>query len=273
MKEKVMEYPEWAPSILVERHKSRVDSKVSDRKFKTSDPDAIVADATKKYKDLTEESIENYRRYLYRMSFGLPDEESTTLLGKLITDHRMKEVWKTLARRIVKDSEFSHFFNVCEGGISGWRGDPKQTIAERKEFYQEIRDTARKLILLMHKSGRFDLYSINNLIDDQTIEWLIEALDIPSEPSYTRFCVSDVVPHVNKVLIDISEKATQYGEEEPTVKKPKSENADIHYFVRMLSRYLKNKYKQPLHEVVAATTEVVFDRQNIDSDYVRKLVG
>ena len=269
----VMKYPEWAPPILVERYKNRVDSNSPERKFKTGDPDKIVADAAQKHEGMTEESIENYRRQLYRMSLGLPDEESTALLGKLITDQRMKDVWKALAKRIDKDIELNQFFNACEGGITGWRGNLKQTPAERKVFYQEIQDTSLKLLNLMGKSGQFDFYFIQRLIDDQSIEWLMEVLDAPNELSYARFSVSEIVPRVHEVLIDISEKAKQYGEEESSVKKPNSDNADIHYFVRMLSEYLKKRYGQPLHEVVAATTEVVFDRQNIDSDYVRKLVG
>ncbi len=268
-----MKYPEWAPAILVERHKSRTDSNSSERKFKQKNPEEFVAEAVQRYESITDEAIENYRRHLYRMSLGLPDEESTTLLGKLITDQRMKEVWKTLARRIEKDIEFFNFFGACEGCINGWRGDLKQSAAERKAFYQEINNTVEKLKYLMYKSGKFDLYYTSQLVDDRRIEWLMDELDIPEELSYTRFCVSDIMPSIHEVLTDISEKATQYGKKVPSVKKPNSENADIHYFVRNLSQYLRNRYKQPLHEVVAATTEVVFDRQHIDSDYVRKLVG
>ena len=123
-----MKYPEWAPPILVERHKERMDSSSPKRKFKTPDPDAIVADAAQKHEGMTEEAIENYRRQLYRFSLGLPDVESTALLGKLITDPRMKDVWKALAKRIDKDIELYQFFSACEGGITGWRGDIKQTV-------------------------------------------------------------------------------------------------------------------------------------------------
>lgn len=267
-----MNYPEWAPQMLVERHKSRVDSNAPERKFKTRDPDAIVADAAQKHEGMTEENIENYRRQLYRMSFGLPDEESTALLNQLITDPRMRGVWKTLAKRIEKDAEYLHFFSACEGGIKGWRGDLKQTAAERKAFYQEIRDVAGRLIFLMNKASEFDLYSINKLIDDQAVEWLLEVLDAPNDVSYARFSVSEIIPSIYEVLIDISEKATQYGEEGSSVKKPNSPNAEIHYFIRLLSSYCQNRYNQPLHEVVAITTSVIFNQENIDADYVRKIV-
>jgi hypothetical protein len=268
-----MKYPEWAPTSLVERHKNRVDSNAPEREFKTRDPDAVAAAFAQKHEGITEDAIEDYRRWLYRFSSGLPDEEGTALLGKLITDPRMKDVWKALAKRMEEDSELYQFFRVCEIGITGWRGDMKQTAAERKAFYQDIRDTALKLISLMNKAGQFDLYSTSRIAKYQSIEGLTEGLDAPNELSYARFHMSVSAPRVTDVLVDISEKATRYREEEYSVKKPNSENADIHYFVRRLSEYLKERYGQPLHEVVAATTEVVFDRQNIDSDYVRKLVG
>lgn len=269
-----MIYPEWAPQILVEQHKKRTDSDAPERKFKTHDPETIIADVIQKHGNkITEENIEDIRRNLYRKSlFGLPDKESTVLLELLITDLRMKDVWKALARRIEKDQEFFQFFNACEGGITGWRGDLKQTPSERRAFYQKIFDAAAELQGLMSKADDFDYYSITKLIDDEQIEWLLEVLDATNDVSYTRFSLSEIIPHYFLVLNDIAEKAKKYGEEESSVKKPNSENADIHYFVRSLSGYLSRRYGQPLHEVVAATTGVVFDRQNIDSDYVRKLV-
>lgn len=232
-----MNYPKWAPLSLVELHKIRVASNLPDKG-----------------------------------SPCLPHEEGTTLLGKLITDLTMKDAWKTLAKRS-NEGDLYQFFTECEGGITGWRDDLKLTPAERKAFYQEIRDTSLKLKSLISKSGHFDIYFIHQIIDDKNIKWLMEVLDTKYELSSARYAVSEIVPRIHEVLFDISEKATQYGDVESLVKKPNSENADIHYFVRILSDYLKSRYRQPLHDVVAATTMVVFDRQSIDSDYVRKLVG
>ena len=275
-----MNYPDWAPQSLVDRHKSRTDSQSSERKFKTSDPETIIADILRKHDgDITEENVEDIRRKLYRNSLsGLPDRESTALLELLITDLRMKDVWKALVRRVEDDREFLHFFSACEGGIAGWRGAQKQTASERRSFYQETYDAAARLQSLMSKASEFDFYSINDLVDDRRVEWLLEVLDASpplngkDEASYARFCLSDVVPSIFQVLGDIGEKAKQYGEEEPLVKKPNSPNAEIHYFTRCLSAYCQRRYNQPLHDVVAITTSVIFDLPNIDADYIRKIV-
>ena len=264
-----MNYLEWAPLILVEWHKSQLDGNSTKDKFnKGFTPNEML-----NYKIMTEARIEDYQRYILRISLGYFNEESTALLGKLMTDTRMNDVWKTLSKRIDKESDFYFFFFVCEDGISGWKSDLKQTVAERKVFYQEIQVAAGKLLNLMDKSEKFDLYSIAQLIDKERIEWLRNTLEAPKDLSFTKAAVTGIMPEIYKVLIDISETAARCGDEELFVKKPNSEKADIHYFARMLSQYLKDKYKQPLHEVVATTAEVVFDRKYIDSDYIRKLVG
>ncbi|MEQ1741849.1 MAG: hypothetical protein ABL869_05030 [Candidatus Nitrotoga sp.] len=269
-----MNYPEWAPQILVEQHKKRTDNDLPERKFKTQDPETIIADVLQKQGgNMSEENIENIRRTLYRNSLGgLPDKESTALLELLISDLRMKDAWKALAKRVKQGQEFFSFFRACEDGITGWRGDLKQTPSERRAFYQEIWDAAATLQSLMGKSSEFDHYSINRLVDDQQIKWLLDELSGTTDIRYARFCLHDVIPSMFEILNDIATKATQYAEEESSVKKPNSVNAEIHYFTRSLSDYCQGQYNQPLHEVVAITTAVIFDQQNIDTDYVRKIV-
>ena len=278
-----MEYPEWAPKTLVEQHKRRTEGDQSARKFKNIDPETIIADMKQKHgHDLTEANAEDIRRKLYRQLTlgGLPDDESTALLEKLITDLNMKSVWIALDKRATQERDPWQFVQACEYGITGWRGDQKQTPGERRAFYQEIHDIAGKLQSLMHEASAFDHYSINKLVEDQKVAWLIETLgasisnSIPpgQEISYARFCLSDVIPSCFEVLQDIGEKAKQYRDETSTVKKPNSQNAKIHFFVRLLSDYCQYVYNQPLHDVVATTTSVIFDLPNCDDDYVRKIV-
>ncbi len=279
-----MKYPEWAPKPLIEQHKRRTEGDQSARNFKTSDPETIIADIKQKYgHDLTEANAEAIRRKRYRQSIfggGLPDDERTALLERFITHQNMKGVWIALAKRSTHERDPWEFFTACEHGIAGWRGDQKQTAAERRSFYQEIHDTAGKLQSLIHEASAFDHYSINSLVEDQAVEELIEFLGasfpahVPAgqEVSYARFCLLDVIPSSFDVLQDIAEKAKLYRDESSRVKKPNSQNAKIHYFVRLLSDYCQRKYSQPLNEVVAITTSVVFDLDNCNDDYVRKIV-
>lgn len=88
-----MKYPEWAPKTLVEQHKRRTEGDQSARKFKTRDPESIIADIKQQHgHDLTEANAEGILRKFYRQSMitGLPDNERNALLEKLITDLSMK---------------------------------------------------------------------------------------------------------------------------------------------------------------------------------------
>jgi hypothetical protein len=131
---------------------------------------------------------------------------------------------------------------------------------------------------MMHRTREFDDYGVMDLIKNDDVLFLLEALKAPSggkeamDIDYARYCLSDVIPTFDALLSDIAAIADKSGKDAPLVRKPNSLNAPIHYFVRYLSDHCCRHYGQPLHDVVAITTSVAFDRQDIDADYVRKLV-
>jgi len=200
-------------------------------------------------------------------------------LLRMLTDLRMKNVWEALQRRSKNDQDYSRFWSACTGAILRWRGELKHSAKEQREFYERIYEHAAELQNLLGQSREFQFYSINRLIKDSTVEWLVDTLDAhpydeaSGEGSYARFCLSEVVPSVHNVLMDIAEKAKQYAEQSPVVLKPRSQNAHVHYFVRFLSKCLREYYGQPLHEVVAVTASVLLDDVDIDAGLVRKLVA
>jgi hypothetical protein len=238
----------------------------------------------------TAKELETHRLRLTRWSLqrGLPDTERTELLGKLLTNPNMKGVWAALAKRTANESAPWEFYLACEMGIAGWRGDQKQTPIERQSLHQEISETAEKLMALLRQSPEFDSYSINDLIteslsnrlDDPDVYWVSEAartelLEHLAERRSTEHNNSihkKLIPSVNEVLSYVSAKAKRDSEHKQKVKKPNSQNAEIHYFIRTLSEYCRHAYNQPLHDVVANTAAVIFPEANIDVDYVRKLV-
>jgi hypothetical protein len=276
-----MDYPEWAPKYLIDFHRKITSP---EKEFRGHNPESIIADVLKKHgSEISDENLEDMRRQLYRgMLFGgLPENEEISLLEKLISDQNMKSVWTTLSKRYTDEwQDPRQFFDVCQRGITGWRGDLKQTPAERREFYQEIYDTVLKLWSLMNKASAFDDYSISGLIKDDSIEWLRDVLDMPDiysqgdemELSYVKSCLSEITPQLYQVIEDIAETSKKYRDEAIVVKKPNSQNAGAHFFINTLSHYCRKTYGQPLNEVVAITASVVFDLQNCDEAYVRKIV-
>ncbi len=234
----------------------------------------------------TNKQLEGYRRSLYYSAFGLPEKKGNEILGKLITDERMKYVWSILDTLVKSNGEFINFWNACEKGILGWWSSQKLSKKQQKDFFMKIHKHALELSIMMNETAAFHNYSTSELIDADTIKRLFSSLtNYPDKPEYkyedidedklegAKLYLDGATPSIHAVLDDIASKAIQFSTEHPLVPYPKSENAAIHHFIRSLSQYLKREYKKPLHDVVAVTTVVIFDKQDIDADHVKKLVN
>lgn len=276
-----MNYPDWAPESLVELHKFRLNSSKNSNSTEHLNPDEYIEKLKRdeKYNHYDIQAWGRLKESLYRNQMFLPKAEGDRLLGRLLTDRRMKEVWLTLARRKKGQDDPRRFWLTCDSCIVGWRGEPKITQNERLAILDQIKASAADLQHNMHLLKDFNHYSINALIETKTVEWLLETFDSDLSQfdesraiDYAKFCLSEVVPSFDTVLMDIHSKAEGFKKELVTVKKPKSENAQVHYFVRHLSSFFQDYFNQPLHESVAITTSVALEIEIIDSDYVRKLV-
>jgi hypothetical protein len=267
-----MNYPEWAPELLVEGYKMWMATPPSERRSWMTDPNDFIDELARRGVVIDPDDAENIRRRQYRERLHLPDAERMALIKLLITDLRMKNVWSAISKRTQSDMEFYEFFEACEQAIAGWRGDPKQTFAEQSAHYREVRDVAKRLAFLLERSPKFDFYWPEDLIEDHTIKWFLEDMGFTNLQSFDMdmLRISLGGPAIDSILEDIAEKAEKYAQEKNLVKHPNSANAEVHYFIRSVSAYCRLKYKLPLHEVVAITASVIFNRSNIDKDYVRK---
>ncbi|SCY42311.1 hypothetical protein SAMN05216420_10632 [Nitrosospira sp. Nl5] len=267
-----MNYPEWAPEILVEGYKMWLAAPPAERGHWMADTNDYIAELVRRGISVTPDDAENIRQRQYRERLRVPDEERMHLVKLLITDLRMKDAWTILSKRTRSDLEFYEFFEACEQAIAGWRGDPKLTAAEKRAHYREVGQVARRLRFLLERSPEFDLYTAEDLIEGDYFECFLEDMSFVNQENIDkdmlRFFLAG--PPANDVLENIAEKSDEYAKEENVVKQPNSPNAEIHYFIRSMSAYCMRKYAQPLHEVVAITTSVIFDIPNIDKDYVRK---
>ena len=193
----------------------------------------------------------------------------------------MRPVWKALEKRFEDPSDVLWFFEACQLGILGWRESSKLTASEHRALYDEIDAATARLIRVIEKANLND-YRLGRLFKDIHVERIAAAAGLksagPDEDGIDRdldrvgITLQRIAPSILEVLRDFADYALWSGESEiPLVKKPNSANAELHHFVRHLSMYCKETYNQPLHDVVASTTSVVFDA-DIDADYVRKLV-
>jgi hypothetical protein len=234
--------------------------------------ESVKSNAVKALENMTEVERARDDHHLVLREVLLADKESLLLLGRLLTDLRMKDVWNALAKRSSNDNHFFLFLFACVRGLRGWQLDRKYTASERKALSQELQSTIALLDALIKKTGLDIRFSMADLISTDTVSRILQDLRSSRDISFGRLVIGGRLPKITDILVSLSTGAQQYGEEEPTDRRPNGENADIRYFVRNLSQYLRQKYRQPLHEVVSSTTEVVFDRRDISSDYVRDLV-
>lgn len=269
-----MEFPSWAPKSLIELYKIRLGSKNIEH-----DIEETLEKYALKYQ-MSSEVRAAVRERMYRSEILLPKNEGNRLIEKLLTDDRMKNVWAAVGKRALNESYARDLWLACNFALVSWRGEPKLTPTERENLFLEISEAASKLSHLMDRTREFEYYSITQLIDKDKITWLLEELDAssPYEDSdmnidYAKFSLSDIIPSWKELLTDIGNKALAYSENVPVLLKPNSVNAEINYFIRAISAAFKDQYKQPLHASVANLACVVFDREDIDPDLVRKLVS
>lgn len=269
-----MNYPEWAPEILVEGYKMWMAAPPEERKSWMPDPEDFIAELVRRGVPIDPEYAENIRQRQYRERLRVPDEERMHLVKLLITDLRMKDAWPILSKRTRSDLEFYEFFEACERAIAAWRGIPKLTGTKKRAHYEEVGQVAKRLAFLLERSSEFDLYRPEDLIGHHDIKWFLEDMGITSTENIDEDMLRIRLggPPIDHVLEDIAEKADKYAQEKNLVKQPNSPNAEIRYFIRSMSAYCLGKYGQPLHDVVAITTSVIFDKPNIDNTYVRKTI-
>jgi len=282
-----MDYPDWAPSVLVKLHKTSLEKPI---------PKAHPTIKFKKLKNIPDSVYEEIRSENYRRGIiELPRNEGAELLGKLLTDLNMKKVWVSLSKRNKETKQYHRYWNACQNGILGWRYNRKLTSKQHREYFNGISEDAINLYIKLRDTKEFINFSIADLIAKERIKWCLEAIkanplnepsknksnkvNSSSEPSefsdeqieFSKLAIGRIIPSLQYVLFTIAEEARQYANEKPIVLKPGSDNAEIHYFIRYLSRYMQKEYGQPLHDIVATTTSVLFEK-DIDSDYVRKVI-
>ncbi|SFH38328.1 hypothetical protein SAMN05216299_109122 [Nitrosospira sp. Nsp14] len=281
-----MNFPDWAPALLVWTYNHYPHPREypgGEYPPCPSDPDGHIAqllEEDEQFKQMSKQRQENYRTSLHRTEFALPPEKGKELLGKLITDLRMKPVWASLSKRSKEEVQLLYFWHECERAILGWLGAQKLSPKQRRDHFLKMHHHALELLQMMYETEEFHNYSIMDLISTESINSLQNVLNLEiSRPGgeddideLRRFFLAEGAPSIYQILRDVADKSLQFSKKTPLVRKPNSDNAAIHYFVRKLSRYLKEEYGTPLHEVVAATAGVVFDQPEIDLDYVSKLV-
>lgn len=275
-----MDYPEWAPKALVDYHRRLASQQDGD------DIGELIAKAKIELGEkLTLQDEEHLRSQLNEMVtrlYGLPRSQKLQLLDNLIVNPAMEGAWKSLFKRFADDEKDSLiFFQACESGILGWDADHKLMKSEKKQLFQDIDDTALRLMKLLAQTHVFEHFNVSTLIERERTKKFAKELgvaegvfkDLNARDEYFMSWLIDVSPSIYAVLEYIIQTARSERDQQPLIKKPHSSTAGLQYFIKTLSLHLVTRYKQPLHEVVAITAGSVFQIEALEADYVRKIVA
>jgi hypothetical protein len=275
----VKKSPEWAPKELIatlEAHHRYASLKTDSMEDKTLS--FMLENSTNIEACSGGQKQEHLERYREAYSL-LPHAELIEILEELLTGYEMRAAWTSLGKVFKDDSDYRFFWIACMEAITGGRKMYRRSGAEHRKHFQKINKCASTLSQLLDETTEMYSFPVTELISDDRINRLRENLRVPPESSaqHARSYLDGVIPNIQAILHNIAVKAEKISKEELLVKKPNSKTsettkkAEIHYFIRYLSRYLKDEYHKPLHEVVAATARVVFNDLEIDVDYVRQL--
>ena len=185
----------------------------------------------------------------------LDEAQAIAIFGALLTDDRMKSVWKALRRRSEKlevQDWPRKFVRHCLGTIARYNAAPKMTPAETRKHLTKIASLARALGAAMENSPSRDIRDvhISELLDSYGIGHVSTAEEraLPS--------VRELVMRLAKMLALNARRRDSFFD----IPQPNARDAREHFFIRALSSYFRNVYGLPLHDHVRTITEVAFGR-------------
>lgn len=267
-------FPKWAPIALINTLITRrklIHLMTSENQHQIVN---FILEHHTNIEACSEEQKHNHIAKHHDMFDLFPQKEQVEVLEKLITNNEMETAWANLAKSIRNDYEYNNFWHTCMEAIAKGRIINQRSGAEHRKHFLEIKESASTLSRLLEETDEMHSYEITKLISDERINRLCESLRVPSEfnKQHARSFLDGAIPSIQAILYNIGIKADEVSKEKPLTKKPNSEKAALHCFIRHLSIYLKKQYGKPLHVVVEKTAFTIFDDTSINADYVRKLV-
>ena len=208
---------------------------------------------------------------------------------RLLTAPDMKGVWSTLKKRAPHvhttwpwEKDFmlcveAHASSASAAGFmlsweidfmlcveAAWRGPPTECNSTPKQYGKRASDLAKAARKL--GAGLKDIGFTPNVLDiltaiDPACEKMRTVLvrDDNEQTMFRPFAYDDKTGII-AVLLSLADALDKLKEKPPGYlpARPQSENARIHYFVRALTQYFRQTYKQPLRLSVASTASTAF---------------
>ncbi len=183
------------------------------------------------------------------------------VLAYAIEDPEMEPAWKAIARRGNKVPPERFAKEILDVSYRVRHMDRYPTVAQI-DAHRRMAKRARVLLADLRKNVGSRLQKDWR---DPRVNFLLKR-NFHTEP---LDALQEFAEYLDLTARDMEETRTELT---AYVGKTGDKNAKRVYVIRLLSSAVKAAYSQPLHNVVARTSAVILDEQEIDPDLVRKLV-
>lgn len=174
-------------------------------------------------------------------------------LKKLLTQDIAKDVWVKLPLRKVNVENFCIAFTHA---ISGHILIDK-TPGEYKKFFNQISEKSFELSLLLAEFPE---------IDEITIKHYFSVTGIDKNNYYPPLLSSQL-----REVSTISDELKENNPESKLLPQPNNENAQMHYFIRMMTKFFREQSGRPCSDIVELCVEVCFESVEISKKKIEDL--
>lgn len=219
-------------------------------------------------------------------------EVAVAIFERLAYDANMEDAWRALAK-IFDDTKRRPdtwaLADFCYQNIGAWEFSPRRSPAEHKRHFEQIANDVLSVAARVVSEPEFGMIgtmaaSVRSLemVGDGHLKWLLEEMDadpidgryIKSDKeaiSYLRFCLNEVIPDLYSYAEWIAANARRIAAQPSISERPHRDTAQRTFFVRHLSKWFRERFNVPMHEVVARVASALFD-EAVTADTVRKAV-
>lgn len=261
----------------------------------SSAPEAIIkriAVAKQSIENDKERARKQGRKYLpFFGPLGFT-EESVRIFEVLACNPNMEAAWEKL-NKVFDDTRRQpdtwRFADFCYQTIGAWQFSPIRTPAEHKEHFEKIANDLRDVVWRIISEPEFGMIGqmaatvrSTEMIKNDDLKWLLDTInadpidgtyikDEKAAVSYLRFCLGDLIPELHVYAEWIAKKAERIAAQPSISDRPNRDSAQRTFFVKHLSKWFRDKFSKPMHEVVAEVASALFN-EVVTADTVRKAV-
>lgn len=230
-----------------------------------------------------------YRQFFSPISFT---DDAIAVFERLACNPNMEPVWKVLSKLFddaKRPPDTWQFADFCYQNLGIWKHSPRRTPAEHARHFGQIAEDVMNVAARIVVEPEFGMIgqlaasvSSVEMVTDKDLEWLIETMDaslvdgyyIESDEDairYLRSSLHDVIPDLYRYAEWIAANAKRIAAQAPISERPNRGTAQRTFFVKHLSKWFREKFKIPMHEVVAGVASALFDEE-VTADTVQKAV-